>query len=475
MTAEHKRHAAYKASGSPWIGDIPEHWTASKLRYLTRARKERDRPELPLLSVVRDRGVINRMTSTDISNHNRIPDDLSNYKVARAGDLVVNKMKAWQGSLGISPIDGIVSPAYFVFDTTFSNRDFANTLFRSAPYISHFGSLSDGVRVGQWDLSLSGLREIPVFMPPADEQLAIVKYLRYIEREVGAAVRAKRRLASLLNEQKLAIVNHLITRGTRGPTASKQSAILGLSDIPEHWDSMRLKRATSHIVDCLHATPKYVASGGYPVIRTADIEPGRTLHENAYRISPKEYSRWTSRLEPRADDILYSREGGRFGIAAPVPPEVRLCIGQRMVAIRINEAHSSEYMMWQLNCRHVFDQASADMVGSASPRVNVEQIKNYRITAPPLKEQQEIVERINLSCAKIDSVIRRTEREIALLREYHTRLTADVVTGKLDVRAAAAALPDVDPHDPDLVAVYDTDEDGTNADLDRDGVTEESM
>ncbi len=146
-----------------------------------------------------------------------------------------------------------------------------------------------------------------------------------------------------------------------------------------------------------------------------------------------------------------------------------------MVAFRIKDCYSSEYMMWQLNCRHVIDQASADMVGSASPRVNVEQIKNYQLALPPLREQYEIVERINAERAKIDAAIQRAEREISLLREYQTRLTADVVTGKLDVRAAAAALPDVDPHDPGLTAAYDADEDGLNADLDGDDLPEESM
>lgn len=142
-----------------------------------------------------------------------------------------------------------------------------------------------------------------------------------------------------------------------------------------------------------------------------------------------------------------------------------------MVAFRIKDCYSSEYIMWQLNCRHVIDQASADMVGSASPRVNVEQIKNYQLTLPPLREQYEIVERINAERAKIDAAIQRAEREISLLREYQTRLTADVVTGKLDVRAAAAALPDVDP----LTAAYDADEDGLNTDLDGDDLPEESM
>lgn len=455
----------------PWQETRPSHWQVRRIKSLFTEKSRNGFPQEPLLAATQTMGVVrkDRYATRTVTAEK----GLHLLKLAEPGDFVIS-LRSFQGGIELCHDRGIISPAYTVLESNDpSIQGFASILFKSQPFIAGLKLFITGIRDGQ-NVNYSALSRSYLAVPPLDEQLAIVKYVRHIEREVGAAIRAKRQLVSFLNEQKLAAINHLITRGTRGAATPKKPAILGLPEIAGHWDSMRLKHAASHIVDCLHATPKYVASGGFPIIRTADIEPGRTLHENAHRISASEYYRWTYRLEPQAGDILYSREGGRFGIAAPVPPEVRLCIGQRMVAIRIKEGHSSEYMMWQLNCRHVFDQASADMVGSASPRVNVEQIKNYRIVAPPLKEQQEIVDEIDASCAKIDSAIRRTEREISLLREYQTRLTADVVTGKLDVRAAAAALPDVDPHDP-ARAAYDADEDELNADLDGDDAAEESM
>src|SRR5436309_3152107 len=139
----------YKESGSPWLGRIPAHWEVRSLRTFITKRNERERPDLPLLSVARERGVFVRSLTEDDENYNVIPEDLSNYKVARAGDLVINKMKAWQGSMGIAPCDGIVSPAYFVFDFAIGNRAFGQALLRSKPYVAHFGQASDGVRVGQ--------------------------------------------------------------------------------------------------------------------------------------------------------------------------------------------------------------------------------------------------------------------------------------------------------------------------------------
>jgi type I restriction enzyme, S subunit len=189
MIANLQPYPEYKNSNSLWIGKIPANWQVRKLRTLIRVRKERDRPELPLLSVAREKGVFIRSLTDENENHNVIPEDLSNYKVARKGNLVINKMKAWQGSMGIAPCDGIVSPAYYVFDFEISNHVFGQTLLRSKPYVAHFAQASDGVRIGQWDLTIPGMRQIPVLVPPPDEQETIVRFLNYangrIERRSG--------------------------------------------------------------------------------------------------------------------------------------------------------------------------------------------------------------------------------------------------------------------------------------------------
>src|SRR5262245_17103203 len=138
MMGRLKPYQKYTQSGSPWLSDVPSHWEVRGLRALIHSRNERNRPDLPLLSVAREKGVFIRSLTDPGENHNVIPEDLSNYKVARAGNLVINKMKAWQGSMGIAPTDGIVSPAYFVFDFSINNRSFGQALLRSKPYVAHF-------------------------------------------------------------------------------------------------------------------------------------------------------------------------------------------------------------------------------------------------------------------------------------------------------------------------------------------------
>ena len=437
-----KPHTEYKESGSRWLATVPSHWEVRNLRTLIRSRNERNRADLPLLSVAREKGVFVRSRTDADDNHNVIPEDLSNYKVARAGSLVINKMKAWQGSMGIAPVDGIVSPAYFVYDFAISNRAFGQALLRSKPYVAHFGQASDGVRVGQWDLTIAGMRQIPVLLPPPGEQAAIVRFLDWANGRLERAIRAKRKVTALLNEQKQAIIHRAVTRGLDPSVPLKPSGIPWLGDISKHWEVRRLKFVASQIVDCLHATPRYSDSGTYPAIRTADISPGVVRVSGAKRISSTDYMRWTARLEPAEGDILYSREGERFGIAACVPAGVKLCISQRMMVFRIAAEYCPEFVMRLLNSPPTYVQALQDVIGATAPHVNISTIRNYFLALPTKQEQEAVVLYIKRETHPLDTAIARLDREIELLREYRTRLVADVVTGKLDVREAAAHLPD---------------------------------
>ncbi len=179
-----------KYSGEKWLGDIPVHWNIIKLRQILNPISVKGHPELPLLSVIREQGVVIRDVKDVYSNHNFIPDDLSGYKMVRKGQFVINKMKAWQGSYGISKYIGIVSPAYFVFNVMYDNLEYFHYVIRSKLYVNFFAQASDGIRVGQWDLQMNRMKDIPFIVPPKEEQVSIVndikknlsKYDRIIEK-----------------------------------------------------------------------------------------------------------------------------------------------------------------------------------------------------------------------------------------------------------------------------------------------------
>ena len=200
-----------KYSGVEWLGEIPAHWDVVKLRQILRPVSVKNHPNLPLLSVVREKGVILRDLEDKESNHNFVPDDLSNYKVVRKKQFVMNKMKAWQGSYGISPYDGIVSPAYYVFDVDFKNLEYFHYAIRSKVYVNFFAQASDGIRVGQWDLSMAKLKEIPFIVPPDEEQREIVAQIPELLKEYDALIKKLNDYIDRLNEYKSKLISDVVT------------------------------------------------------------------------------------------------------------------------------------------------------------------------------------------------------------------------------------------------------------------------
>ena len=202
---------ALRDSGVKWLGDIPAHWNTIKLRQILHPVSVKNHPELPLLSVVRERGVIIRDVDDKEANHNYVPDDLSGYKMVKKGQFAMNKMKAWQGSYGVSDYTGIVSPAYFIFDIDFDNLKYFHYAIRSKVYVNFFAQASDGIRVGQWDLQMDKMKEIPFIVPPADEQIQIVEYIESGLPKYDDAICVLREEIRGLEELKTKLISDVVT------------------------------------------------------------------------------------------------------------------------------------------------------------------------------------------------------------------------------------------------------------------------
>ncbi len=206
-------NAPLKPSGISWIGDIPAHWNVLPLRtFLTLLSSEKKGDQdFQLLSVTRDKGVIMRGEKGEDGNNNRIPDDLSNYKVVRKNHFVINKMKAWMGSYGVSNFEGIVSPAYYVCSVHDIYEPFLSVAIRCKMYTNFFWKYSKGIRVDQWDMSPLALKEIPLVTPPADEQREIVAYLDDKCGKIDAIVEKLNSKIERLKELKRSLINEVIT------------------------------------------------------------------------------------------------------------------------------------------------------------------------------------------------------------------------------------------------------------------------
>ena len=200
-----------KDSGVKWIGMIPEHWKMKSLRSYVKLYSEKNHPEKQLLSVTREMGVIVRNTESKEENHNFIPDDLSGYKLVRKGDFVINKMKSWQGSYGVSKYEGIVSPAYYVCKLEFPYNDFFSIAIRCKSYVPFFTQYSKGIRVDQWDLSPIALKNIPFMEPPITEQQEIVTYIEAKAAKIDQLCQAERSQIEKLKEYKQRLISDVVT------------------------------------------------------------------------------------------------------------------------------------------------------------------------------------------------------------------------------------------------------------------------
>lgn len=233
------RYKSYKDSGVEWLGEVPEHWDIRPLWTMFQRTKRTDFATEELLSVYRDFGVILKSSRDD--NFNKPSDDLGSYQLVEQGDLTINKMKAWQGSVGISNLRGIVSPAYFVYAATHKeNSRFLHHLLRSPQYIAGYLSFSKGIRVNQWDLDPQYHSRMPILLPSLEEQQTIATFLDRETAKIDALIAEQQRLIELLKEKRQAVISHAVTKGLNPDEPMKDSGIEWLAEVPAHWTLVAL-------------------------------------------------------------------------------------------------------------------------------------------------------------------------------------------------------------------------------------------
>jgi type I restriction enzyme S subunit len=347
----------------------------------------------------------------------------------------MNKMKAWQGSYGVSPHTGIVSPAYYVFGFSVSmHPDFFHRAIRSKLYVSFFGQASDGVRIGQWDLSKPRMKAIPFFLPSLPEQTAIANFLDEKTAKIDTAIAQKQQMISLLKERKQILIQHAVTKGINPDAKMKDSGVEWIGEIPEGWD-MKSGGLIAQIVRGASPRPAghplYFGSSDVNWITVGDI----TKDENLYLTKPNCYltnaGKSHSRYIPKGTFIL-SNSGATLGV--PKIMAIDGCINDGVLAFLnfkdqiINKHFFYFYLSAQTT--RLRDELNQ---GATQPNLNTDLVKRLPITVPPLPVQQEIVEFIETQSAKIDTSISLQQQQIAKLKEYKSTLIDSAVTGKIKV------------------------------------------
>ncbi|MDD3877488.1 MAG: restriction endonuclease subunit S [Bacteroidales bacterium] len=423
---------AYKPSGAEWLGEIPEHWKLTRLGLLLTPVSDRNRLDLPLLSITREKGVILRDLDDEDENHNFIPDDLSNYKVLKAGQFGMNKMKAWQGSYGISDFDGIVSPAYFIFNLHDKVRpEYFHKAIRSKLYVSFFGSASDGVRIGQWDLSKERMTQIPFVIPPKAEQTAIAQFLDQKTALIDKAIAIKQKQIALLKERRQILIHRAVTRGLNPNVKMKDSGVEWIGMIPEGWEVKRLKYVANVVLGKMICNED---KGNYklkPYLKSKNIQwlnvDVSTVDEMWFSI--KEMNDY--RL--KKGDLVLS-EGGEVGKTCIWNNELNECYIQNSAhKITFFKENIQEYFLYLFYTTGKMGFFDAIVNKVSIGHLTKDKLINIKIIKPSEKEQIAIANYIEKASKRIATAITLKEKEIEKLKEYKATLIDSVVRGKIKV------------------------------------------
>ena len=421
----------------PWLTQIPAHWKVVRSKGLFMARTERARQDDEQLSATQAYGVIpqkefERRVGRKVV---QITQHLDKRAHVEPDDFVIS-MRSFQGGLERAWARGCIRSSYVVLRPSHEAQvGYFAHLFKSQNYIRALQATGNFIRDGQ-DLNYSNFSLVDLPLPPTDEQIAIAKCLDHANRKIDRFIRVKRRLIGLLNEQKQAIIHRAVTRGLNPNVALKSSGIAWLGDIPAHWEVLRAKY----------------------VFREMD-ERSKTGNEEQLSVSH------ITGVTPRSQkNITMFKAESYIGHKICRPGDLAVnTMWAWMAALGVSNHDgiiSPAYAVYrQRKPQHLLHDFADHLLKIAPYKLNYlsrstglrpsrlrlypDEFFKIQIIIPPKDEQQKALDSIVVETAAINTAITRTEREIALMQEYRTRLTSDIVTGKLDVREAAAGLPEL--------------------------------
>ena len=454
-------YPAYRESGVPWLGEVPTHWEVRRIRSIasmlngaTPSSNNADNWG----------GEITWITPQDLGANSNRYIKASARQITQVGYESCAATIAGNGALAIStraPIGHVV-----VLDTPACVNQGCRLIVPTStsvqPEYLHYGllvskeelnSLGQGTTFSE--LSGGALASFQVPVPPSLEQAAIVRFLDHSDRRIRRFIRAKEKLIALLEEQKQAIIHRAVTgridvRTGQPYPAYKPSGVEWLGDVPANWQVLRLGRVIDLMVGFPFKSEDFSQSEeDIRLLRGINVAPGQLRWDEVVRWPADDVDRF-SEYQIAVGDIILGMDrpiiGSGIRVAVANESDVPSLLLQRVACIRPARARlAREFALRVLSSNSFLNYLTPIFTGVSVPHLSPEQIRGFWILLPSVAEQEAITKHLTSELGPIQSAAERAQSQISLLREYRTRLIADVVTGKLDVREAEAALPEVDP------------------------------
>jgi type I restriction enzyme S subunit len=452
-----KPYPAMKDSGVPWLGAVPEHWKVQRLRNLTDMRvsnvdkhtKDDEQPvrlcnyvDVYKNDYIRPSMRLMRATATK--------DEIERFLLAEGDVLITKDSEAWN-DIGVPALvresaDDLVSGYHLALLRPFRGRIVGEFLFRSLQSIGvqyQFHVEANGVT--RYGLSHAAIKSVWLPVPPLPEQAAIVRFLDHADRQIRRYIRARQQMIKLLEEQKQAIIHRAVTHGLDPNVRLKPSGVEWLGEVPAHWEVWQV----GHFADIGNgSTPSrgnvgYWSGGVYPWLNSSSVNAGTITASDQFVTDMALRECHLPRVPADSLLVAITGQGKTRGKAAILTIEAT--INQHIAFITLRKRDTvvtPEYLQKFFAAAYSELRCLSDNSGSTKGALTCEDLRHFSVLLPPIVEQREIVQWVKNATSEVEVASRLFQREISLLREYRTRLIADVVTGKRDVREAAARLPE---------------------------------
>ncbi len=430
-----------KDSGIEWIGEIPEGWEIKRLGAILQERNEVNNPiqTTSILSLTNNRGVI--PYSEKGNQGNKAKDDLTGYKIAHIGDIVLNSMNVIIGSVGLSNYYGAVSPVYYMLfprNNIKTDIQYYNYLFQTTAFQQSLRGYGNGILEIRMRIQMQKLKTVLLPVPTFLEQSNITVYLDASLSKLNILLSKTRSSIEEYKKLKQAVITQAVTKGVRGEREMKDSGVEWIGEIPVEWRKTQLRHCATikSGITLGKSYSKDTVLIERPYLRVANVQGGYVdLNDLAtIEVTPDEDLKY--RLH--SGDVLMTEGGDRdkLGRGCVWHGEIEPCLHQNHVfAVQTNESillpEFLEYLTASDVGRSYFDITAIKTTNLAC--TSSSKVLAFTIPLPPVEEQIEIVSFIKKRSLELNKLIMKKELLVQELESYKKSLIYEVVTGKREV------------------------------------------
>lgn len=441
---EFKQYPSYKPSGVEWLGNVPEHWNTKPTKYCFKLITDKaiENNSEVLLSVYTDIGVKPRSELEERGNKASTTDG---YWIVKKGDIIVNKLLAWMGAIGLSNYSGVTSPAYDILRIKHNYiPEYYNYLFRNGDMFTEFKRYSRGLMDMRLRLYFSEFGNIKLPVPSIEEQEKIVAFLNTETARIDTLIAKQEKLIELLEEQRKSIISHAVTKGLNPNAPMKDSGVEWLGKVPEHWTVLK-NRHIFNFSKGLSITKENLQESGIPCVSYGEVHSKFGFEFNPeindMKFVSEEYLETSKNCLLNSGDFIFADTSEDFegsGNFSYLNSNSQVFAGYHTVIARLKSKQKPRFFAYIFDSNAHRKQIQTQVKGIKVFSITQGILKDIYSWLPPVHEQDLIVEYLDNECKKISLLKAKQTELIEKLKEYRASIISHAVTGKIDVREFGA-------------------------------------